>query len=51
MLASFSVVPMGTGEALKTAAPELDVSRLSLDPLGEGQGSIVFDGEMLFTAE
>jgi hypothetical protein len=37
--------------ALKAAVPELDVSRLSLDPLREGQGSIVFDGEMLLSAE
>ena len=38
-------------EALKAAVPEPDVSQLSLDPLQEGQGSIVFDGEMLFSAE
>lgn len=38
-------------EALKAALPELDVSQLSLDPLRQGGGSIVFDGEMLFSAE
>jgi hypothetical protein len=38
-------------DALKTAMPELDTSRLSLDPLGERQGSIVFDGEMSLSTE
>ena len=38
-------------ETLKATVPELDVSRLSLDPLGEGQGSIVFDGERPLSAE
>jgi hypothetical protein len=38
-------------EALIAALPGLDVSQLSLNPLQEGQGSIVFDGEMLLTAE
>lgn len=34
-------------EALGAAVPGLDVSKLLLSPLQEGQGSIVFDGEML----
>ena len=34
-------------EALEAAIPELDVSQLRLNPLQEGQGSIVFDGGML----
>jgi hypothetical protein len=38
-------------EALKAAVPEPDVSQLSLDPLQQGQGSIVFDGEKLISAE
>ncbi|MGA9672664.1 MAG: hypothetical protein WBQ94_25835 [Terracidiphilus sp.] len=33
-------------EALEAAIPELDISHLRLNPLREGQGSIVFDGEM-----
>jgi hypothetical protein len=36
-------------EALETAIPGLDVSQLRLDPLQEGQGSIVFDGERLLS--
>ena len=38
-------------EAIKTAVPELDVSQLMLNPLQEGQGSIVFDEERLLGAE
>ncbi len=38
-------------EALEVALPELDVSQLRLNPLQEGQGSIVFDGERLLSAE
>lgn len=38
-------------EALRAAVPELDPSQLSLNPLGEGQGSIVFDGEILLIAK
>jgi hypothetical protein len=38
-------------EAIRAALPGLDGSQLLLNPLGEGQGSIVFDGEMLFSAE
>lgn len=36
-------------EALEAAIPELDISHLLLNPLREGQGSIVFDGEMLLS--
>jgi hypothetical protein len=36
-------------EALEAAIPELEVSQLRLNPLQEGQGSIVFDGERLLT--
>jgi hypothetical protein len=32
-------------ETLRAAVPNFDVSKLSLYPLGEGQGSIVFVGE------
>lgn len=38
-------------EALRSAVPGFDVSQLLLQPLQEGQGSIVFDQEMLLTAE
>lgn len=38
-------------EALRVAVPDLDLSQLTLNPLGEGKGSIVFDGETLLTAE
>lgn len=38
-------------EALEVALPELDVSQLRLNPLQEEQGSIVFDGEKLLSAE
>ncbi|MGA7340442.1 MAG: hypothetical protein WBE72_17330 [Terracidiphilus sp.] len=38
-------------EALEAAIPELDVSQLRLNPLQEGQGSIVFDGAMLLSGE
>jgi hypothetical protein len=38
-------------EALRAVLPGFDVSKLSLNPLGEGQGSIVFDGEKLLSAE
>lgn len=38
-------------EALEVAIPELDVSQLRLNPLQEEQGSIVFDGERLLSAE
>jgi hypothetical protein len=38
-------------EALRAVLPELDVSQLSLNPLREGQGSIVFNGELLLSAE
>lgn len=38
-------------EALRAAVPELYLSQPSLNLLGEGQGSIVFDGEMLLSAE
>lgn len=31
---------------LRTAIPGFDVSKLSLNPLGEGQGSILFADEM-----
>lgn len=34
-------------EALRSAIPGFDASQLLLQPLQEGQGSIVFDGEML----
>ncbi len=34
-------------EALGAAVPGLDVSELLLSPLREGQGSIVYDGEVL----
>jgi hypothetical protein len=36
-------------EALGVAVPELDASKLLLNPLLEGRGSIVFDGEMLLS--
>ncbi|MGO9434848.1 MAG: hypothetical protein ACLP00_11250 [Terracidiphilus sp.] len=38
-------------EALEAAIPELGVSHLRLNPLEEGQGSIVFDAAMLFSGE
>lgn len=38
-------------EALRSAVPGFDASRLLLQPLQEGQGSIVFDEEMLLTAD
>ena len=38
-------------EALRAAVSELDVSQLLLNPLCEGQGSIVYDGEMLLSEE
>ncbi len=38
-------------EALEAAIPGLDVSQLRLNPLQEGQGSIVFDAERLFSEE
>ncbi len=38
-------------DALRAAVPGLDLSQRSLNPMQEGQGSIVFDGEMLFSAE
>lgn len=37
--------------ALRSAIPGFDVSQLLLQPFQEGQGSIVFDGEMLFSAK
>lgn len=37
--------------ALRTAVPGLDVSQQLLTPLREGQGSIVFDGEMHLSEE
>lgn len=33
-------------EALHVTLPDFDVSKLSLNPLGDGQGSMVFVGEM-----
>ena len=36
-------------EALGEAVPELDLSQLLLNPMQEGQGSIVFEGEMPFS--
>jgi len=36
-------------EALGEAVPELDLSQLLLNPMQEGQGSIVFEGEMLLS--
>lgn len=33
-------------EAIRAALPDFDVSKLSLNPLGEGQGSMVFVGEI-----
>jgi hypothetical protein len=38
-------------EALRQAIPVFNVSHLSLNPLQEGHGSIVFDGELLLRAE
>lgn len=38
-------------EAFRSAVPEFDASRLLLQPLQEGQGSIVYDGEMLLSSE
>lgn len=38
-------------EALRSAVSGLDVSQLSLTPLQEGQGTIVYDGEMLLSSE
>ncbi len=38
-------------EALRSAVPGVDVSQQFLRPLQEGQGSIVFDGELLLTNE
>jgi hypothetical protein len=37
--------------AVGTAIPGFDISRLLLNPLQEGQGSIVFDEEMLLSGE
>lgn len=41
--------PVALLEALEAAIPELDVSQLRLNPLQEGQGSIVFDAERLLS--
>jgi hypothetical protein len=41
--------PVALLEALEAAIPELDALQLRLNPLQEGQGSIVFDGEMLLS--
>ena len=41
--------PVALLQALEAAIPELDVSQLRLNPLQEGQGSIVFDGEKLLS--
>ena len=38
-------------KALRAAVPGLDVSQLLLNPMQKGQGSIVFDGEMLLSGE
>jgi hypothetical protein len=38
-------------EALRSAVPGLDISPLLTNPLPKGQGSIVFDGEMLLSRE
>lgn len=38
-------------EGLRSAIPGFDVTQLSLQPLLEGHGSIVFDGEMLLSSE
>ena len=38
-------------EALRSVVHGLDVSQLSLTPLHEGQGTIVYDGEMLLSSE
>ena len=38
-------------EALRSAVPGLDISPLLAKPLPKGQGSIVFEGEMLLSRE
>lgn len=38
-------------DALRLAAPTLDLSQQLQSPLRDGQGSIVFDGEMLLNRE
>lgn len=38
--------PQGLLETLRAAAPSFDVSDFSLNPLGEGRGSIVFTGKI-----
>jgi hypothetical protein len=36
-------------ETLRTAIPSLELANLSLNPLGEGQGSIIYTGEIALT--
>ena len=33
-------------ETLRAVTPDLDLSKLTMNPLGEGQGSMVFAGEI-----
>lgn len=36
-------------ETLRAVIPELDLSKLTMNPMGDGQGSMVFAGEIRLT--